>query len=163
LLCGTASENIDAMKAALEAGANVNGSPDQPLVPIVVAAIAGHAGTDTFNFLLEQGADPDMPLTKDMLRPGSRKALAFRGERALHIAARKGNADIVRLLLNEVVPQPQSHRQQRAHPTQDNLRKLAQLCGSGAAAARGGRRSGRDTTRIYPSPRVGRKRAHGLG
>ena len=112
LVSGAANENISEMKAALEAGANVNGSPEQPLVPIVVAAIAGHAGTGAVNFLLKQGADPDMPVTEDIPCPKSDIAMAVRGERALHIAARRGDVKLVRLLL----------RRSRADPnTTDNI------------------------------------------
>ncbi|CAN0491517.1 unnamed protein product [Laminaria digitata] len=84
------------MKAALEDGANVDEHPRLPYAPIVAATIASRA--DMVSFLLEQGADPDRPVTKEVEVPCVIGATTP-GERALHIAARSGNVDIVRLLL----------------------------------------------------------------
>ncbi|CAM9449895.1 unnamed protein product [Laminaria digitata] len=87
---GVFNGRIDVVKAALAAGANVNGTPEQPLAPIATATIANHAGM--VEFLLERGADPDKPVTIDL-------TAATPGERALHIAARGGYVEIARLLL----------------------------------------------------------------
>ncbi|CAN0257689.1 unnamed protein product [Laminaria digitata] len=91
---------LSAVKAGLEAGANVNGAPEQPLPPITAAAIIGSA--DKVKFLLGKGTDPDRPVTLEM--PCLETTLGITapapGERALHIAARSGYVEIVRLLLN---------------------------------------------------------------
>ncbi|CAM9188167.1 unnamed protein product, partial [Laminaria digitata] len=84
-------------KAAIEAGASVNGPSEQPFAPIVIAAMADNAGM--VGFLLGQGADPDRPVTNDVPCPTSDIAAKILGERTLHIAARSGKIEIVRLLL----------------------------------------------------------------
>ncbi|CAM9650834.1 unnamed protein product [Laminaria digitata] len=91
--------NMRRVEAALEAGANVNGYPEQlPYAPMVAAIIANHAGI--VNFLLEQGADPDRRVIKEVACPGlGRAEKTMLGARALHIAASSGKAEIVRLLL----------------------------------------------------------------
>ena len=86
-----------ASKAALEAGANVNGSPEQPMAPITTAAIAGSAYK--VKFFLEQGADPDWPATMKVPCPTPAIGIAAPGERALHIVARGGSVEVVHLLL----------------------------------------------------------------
>lgn len=106
LLQGVSNGNFKAVKAALQAGANVNGPPEQPCPPIAAAAIADQA--TIVNFLLEQGADPDRPVTEELPHPCTKSdmAAAAPGERALHIAARSGNVDIVRLLLERAHADP---------------------------------------------------------
>ena len=48
LLSAVFKGNLSAVKAALEAGANVNGSPGQFLVPIAAAAVVGNANMVKF-------------------------------------------------------------------------------------------------------------------
>ena len=99
LLQGVYRGNFDAVKAALKAGANANGPSELILPPISAAAVANHV--DILNLLLDQGADPDRPVTKEVPCPcpGSAIARAMLGERALHLAARGGRVEVVRLLL----------------------------------------------------------------
>ncbi|CAM9747022.1 unnamed protein product, partial [Laminaria digitata] len=52
-------------------------------------------------FLLERGADPDKSVAIELLCPDTGIATAILGERALHVAARSGYADIVRSLLEQ--------------------------------------------------------------
>ncbi|CAN0024897.1 unnamed protein product, partial [Laminaria digitata] len=98
-LTGVMGGNVNVAKAALKAAADVNGTQGLPCVPIVMATIGNQARM--VNFLLERGADPDMPVTKELPHPSplSEIAAAMAGERALHIAARSGSLEIVRLLL----------------------------------------------------------------
>ncbi|CAN0070648.1 unnamed protein product [Laminaria digitata] len=51
------------------------------------------------NFLLDQGADPNTPVSMEVPWPGSDTIITNLGERALHIATRGGNVEIVRSLL----------------------------------------------------------------
>ncbi|CAN0151274.1 unnamed protein product [Laminaria digitata] len=98
LLFGSVFEGeFSAAKAALQAGANVNGHPDQPFPTIVAATITGHVGM--VELLLEQGADPDRPVVEELPCPDTGIPPALLGERALHIAARSGSVEIVTLLL----------------------------------------------------------------
>ncbi|CAM9172060.1 unnamed protein product [Laminaria digitata] len=83
--------NFDFVKTALETGANVNGSPEQSLPPIAAATMLGNVGM--VDFLLGQGANPDKPVCIDGFS-------CIPGERTLHMAARGGKVEIVRLLLN---------------------------------------------------------------
>ncbi|CAN0476827.1 unnamed protein product, partial [Laminaria digitata] len=89
--------NMRRVKTVLKAGANVDGCPRYACAPIVAATMAGHA--DIVECLLEQGADPDRPVTQKV--PCIRLDLAtiMPGERALHLAAKRGKLGIVRLLL----------------------------------------------------------------
>lgn len=58
LLAGGAYDgDFGAVDAALEAGADVNGHPEQVCTPLVGATFAEHA--DMISFLLEKGADPN--------------------------------------------------------------------------------------------------------
>lgn len=106
LLQGASDGNFDLVKAALQAGASVNGPLTQPCAPIVPATIADHAGI--VELLLEHGADPDRPVTEELPHPcpTSDMAAAAPGERALHIAARNGKVEIVRLLLERARANP---------------------------------------------------------
>ncbi|CAM9713991.1 unnamed protein product [Laminaria digitata] len=107
LLQGVIGGDFDAVKAALEVGANVNGSPEQPLAPITAATISNHVVIA--NFLLEQGADPDRPVSEELPHPIPNVDLIATtepGERALHIAARGGSVEIVRLLLKQARVDP---------------------------------------------------------
>ncbi|CAN0227126.1 unnamed protein product [Laminaria digitata] len=100
LLQGVVDRNFRAVQAALEAGASVNGSPEYPLSPIAAATIANQFAV--VNFLLSQGADPNRPFPVDMPCPAMPEVAAvIPGERALHIAARNGNVEIVSLLLQQ--------------------------------------------------------------
>ncbi|CAN0557470.1 unnamed protein product, partial [Laminaria digitata] len=99
LILGILDGKFDAVKAVLQAGADVNGSSEQ-LVPPIVAAITAD-DVDIVDLLLEQGADPDKSVTIELICPDTGVATAILGERALHVAARSGYADIVRLLLEQ--------------------------------------------------------------
>ncbi|CAM9890291.1 unnamed protein product [Laminaria digitata] len=95
---GAFSGDLGLVKAALAAGANVNGSPEQPFPPIVAAAMADRPGM--VNFLLDQGADAEKPVTQEVPCPTADIInTTIPGERALHVAARSGKVEIVRLLL----------------------------------------------------------------
>lgn len=83
---------LSQVKAALEAGASVSGVPGQHFAPIVLAIYANHA--DIVDFLVEQGVDPDFEIPCPSSEP-----LSLPGERILHMAARTGKVEIVRLLL----------------------------------------------------------------
>ncbi|CAN0471968.1 unnamed protein product, partial [Scytosiphon promiscuus] len=91
--------NMSRAKAALEAGANVDGSRILPCAPILAATIANYVGI--VDLLLQQMADPDKPITEVLPHPcpSPDYAITIPGERALHLAARSGNVEIVRLLL----------------------------------------------------------------
>ena len=99
LLNAVKDGNIERAKAALKAGANVDGSRVLPCAPLLAATIANHVGM--VDLLLRQSADPDTPITEELPHPcpSPDYAVAIPGERALHLAARSGNVEIVRLLL----------------------------------------------------------------
>lgn len=98
LLQGVVNRNFRAVKAALEAGANINGTKEHPLPPITAATIADEFAV--VNFLLAQGADPNRPFPMELPRPPMPEiAIVIPGERALHIAARNGYVEVVSLLL----------------------------------------------------------------
>ncbi|CAN0183390.1 unnamed protein product [Laminaria digitata] len=94
LIRGIYEGNFHVVKTALEAGASVNGTPEQACPPIVAATMADHVGMVVF--LLGEGVDPDTPVFANNPCPTQNVAP---GERALHIAARRGQVEIVRLLL----------------------------------------------------------------
>lgn len=96
-MAGVMDGNFGAVEAALTAGANVNGSSGHAFAPIVAAAVANHARM--VDFLLEQGADPDMPVTEELSCCCSTSPTALPGGRALQLAAKNNFIDIVRLLL----------------------------------------------------------------
>lgn len=92
--------NLAGVKTALEAGESANWSPEASYPPpIAVATFANDEGT--VKVLLEQGADPDIPVTVEIpfLRPRGDYDTSVPGERALHVAARSWKIEIVRLLL----------------------------------------------------------------
>lgn len=93
--------NFDLVKAALRDGADVHGGPDPGVPPILAATIASNAGM--VEFLLGQGADPERPVTAVVPCPTCKvdgvTAKTKPGERALHVAVKIGNVEIVRLLL----------------------------------------------------------------
>ncbi|CAN0066953.1 unnamed protein product [Laminaria digitata] len=88
---------FDAVKAALRAGANLNGRPHLPYAPIVAATIADHAFI--VKFFLDLGADPNRPVVGEVYTMSDGIDATVVGERALHLAARGGLVEIVRLLL----------------------------------------------------------------
>ncbi|CAM9621089.1 unnamed protein product, partial [Laminaria digitata] len=97
-LRGVMGGDFGAVKAALEAGAMVNGPPRLPHSPMMAALLANDA--NMVDFLLEQGADPERPVREEKPFPAWSKAGNTRlGERALHVAARMNNVEMVRLLL----------------------------------------------------------------
>lgn len=91
--------NMRRAKAALEAGAGVDGSRALPCAPILAATIANRV--DMVDFLLQEIADPDRPITEELPHPSLSLdcPIAIPGERALHLASGCGYVDIVRLLL----------------------------------------------------------------
>lgn len=98
LLQGVVNRNFRAVKAALEAGANINGTKEHPLPPITAATIADEFAV--INFLLAQGADPNRPFPMELPRPPMPEiATVIPGERALHITARNGYVEVASLLL----------------------------------------------------------------
>ncbi|CAM9171807.1 unnamed protein product, partial [Laminaria digitata] len=111
LLKGVYDANVDLVKAALEAGASVNGFPQTSL--ITTAAVAGDAGM--VGFLLKRGADPN-GTTKIKLPCAVSGEDAAPGERALHIAARSGNVEVVRLLLKKGRADPNATDYKRRTP-----------------------------------------------
>lgn len=88
--------NYHAAKAAVEAGASPNGPPGAPLPPILAATAGNHVSL--VNYILQQGADPDIPITTGVASPMI-GASSGSGARALHIAAASGYIQIVRSLL----------------------------------------------------------------
>lgn len=75
----------------------MNGHPDQPYAPILVAIIDKRPGV--VNYLLEHGADPNRPVTVDERLPSGVIGTPMLGARALHIAIMVENVEIIRLLL----------------------------------------------------------------
>jgi ankyrin repeat protein len=68
----------------LEAGADVNGEPEEgAFIPLYYAITAPDPNADMVKWLLENGADPNTP----------------RGERPLHLATKENNAAAVKLLV----------------------------------------------------------------
>ncbi|CAM9469500.1 unnamed protein product, partial [Laminaria digitata] len=100
---GVIGGNMRRVHAALAAGASVNGSPELPGVPIMVATTRDNV--DMVNLLILQGADPEIPADHEMSCPNSDFAVR-RGERALHLAAKRGNVDIACLLLKRARANP---------------------------------------------------------
>lgn len=88
--------NKTKVKVALEAGANVDGSHALSCTPIMGATLNNNV--DMVSFLLDHGADPERPSDHYIPSPKPGKILVTPGERALHLAARRGNIDLVDLL-----------------------------------------------------------------
>lgn len=65
LLQGVMNRDFGAMQAAVETGANVNGSPELDCTPMAADTIADHVGM--VDYLLGQAADPDMPIRMQLL------------------------------------------------------------------------------------------------
>ena len=104
LLSAVKDGSMMGVKAALEAGADVDGHPEEPYPPIVAATMADDV--IMVEFLLQRGAHPDMPVSQTVACPGSDMADTIPGERALHIAARSGKVEIVGLLLQRARANP---------------------------------------------------------
>lgn len=94
------------VKSALEAVANVNGPPVQRCSFIVAVAIAGHVGM--IEFLLAQKGRSRQAYRRRVATPTPKFGHDFStpGERALHIAIRHGDIEIVRLLLGPARADP---------------------------------------------------------
>ncbi|CAM9469570.1 unnamed protein product [Laminaria digitata] len=105
LLNGVLAESTTRVEAALEDRANVDGSSALFCTPIMAATLQNSAGM--VSLLLEHGADPDRPsdhFIASQHHPG--KTLVTPGERALHLAARRGDIYIVPLLLKHARADP---------------------------------------------------------
>lgn len=96
---GASIGNYDMVQDAVGAGANVNGSPELPVPPIVAAVLADRA--NIINVLLDQGADVEKPVVVEEVAYPNHDIICtiIPGERVLHVAARNGKVEIVRLLL----------------------------------------------------------------
>lgn len=88
--------NMRKVKASLAAGANVNGSTEKPYTPVMAATFAGNA--NMVSFFIDQGADLDRSADHNLPCPSTDRGV-MPGERALHIAAKRGNVEIVRMLM----------------------------------------------------------------
>ncbi|CAM9901261.1 unnamed protein product, partial [Laminaria digitata] len=86
-------------RAALQAGANVNGRPGEKSAPIVLATVADQPAM--IMYLIGRGADPDGPIFEYLAHPHPTEDNSFGlpGERALHMAAKSGKVELVSLLL----------------------------------------------------------------
>ena len=69
LFDGACSGNMARVQAALAAGASVDGSPELPFAPVVVAAAKDETGV--VKFLIEQGSDPKKPARSRLQCPSS--------------------------------------------------------------------------------------------
>ena len=99
LLEGVLNGNMKEARAALADGANVNGSPRLPIPPISAAAAMNEVGM--VKLMIEHGADPNCPANRDMVSPSTDIGVNIcEGDRPLHVAAKLGRLEIVRLLLN---------------------------------------------------------------
>ncbi|CAM9449823.1 unnamed protein product [Laminaria digitata] len=114
--------NVSVVEVALRGGAHVDGSPEQPCAPIVAATMASH--TRMVNCLLAHGADPDRPVTmaQPFRSPDCYNTFIYPGERALHIAANRGNVEIVRLLLKRSRADPNAINNDGGTPLMANCR-----------------------------------------
>ena len=81
----------------------MNGSPELPCTPIIAATIIDAAGI--VMLLIKKGADADGFVNREVVCPSSGYAI-LPGERSLHIAAVRGNVEIVRLLLERARANP---------------------------------------------------------
>lgn len=164
-LCGSVFDgDFDAVKAALEAGANVNGHPDQPF-PTIVGATMRHDAV-VVELLLEPGEDPDRPVVEETPCPETGISAALLGERALHLAGRGGSVEIVRLLVERSRDDPNATDRRGCTPLSAACECQLSVClrGSGAVAAGCGRRPGLGRNkRVQCSARRGPQGPHGLG
>ena len=92
--------------AALAAGANVNGRPGEKSAPIVLATAVDRPAM--ILFLVRHGADPDGRIFEPLQHPHPTEdmSVGMPGERALHVAAKSGNVELVRLLLKQARADP---------------------------------------------------------
>lgn len=97
LLQAVFNRSFDAVMAALQAGASVNGSPEEHWPPIAAATMANEVSM--VEYFLRRGADPNRPVKIEPPCPRWHAAVAVPGERDLHIAVGNGYNEIVRLLL----------------------------------------------------------------
>lgn len=104
LLDAVQNSNMRRVKAALAAGANVNGSLALSSTPIMAATLNNDVGM--VSLLLDHGANPDRPSDHFIKSPKPGKILVTPGERALHLAARRGNIELVNLLQNRARADP---------------------------------------------------------
>ncbi|CAM9355139.1 unnamed protein product [Laminaria digitata] len=104
LLQGAMHGSMRRVKAALAAGANVNGSPRLACTPLAAAASVNEV--QMVDFLIKQGADPDRAATGDLRCPGDMYIVP--GDQALHPAAIRGLLEIVLLLLEQGHADPNS-------------------------------------------------------
>ncbi|CAM9366004.1 unnamed protein product [Laminaria digitata] len=98
LLEGVLNGNMRGAKAALADGANVNGSPRLLIPPISAAAAMNEVGM--VKLMIKHGADPDRQANRDVASPSTDIGVKIcEGDRPLHVAAKLGRLEIVRLLL----------------------------------------------------------------
>lgn len=99
MLEGVLNGDMKVARAALKDGANVNGSPRMPIPPLSAAAAMNEV--DMVKLMIENKADPDCPANRDVASPSTDIAVNIcKGDRPLHVAAKLGRLEIVRLLLH---------------------------------------------------------------
>ena len=103
LFDGVTNGHMGRVKTALAAGANANGSPEQPCTPIMAAT--GRDDVDMINILIEHGGDADRPAVRELPCTGLNVTI-MPGERALHIAVVRGNTNTIRFLLKRAHADP---------------------------------------------------------
>lgn len=99
LLEGVLNGDMKVAKDALKDGANVNGNPRLPIPPLSAAAAMNEVGM--VKLMIERKADPDCPANRDVASPSTDIAVNIcEGDRPLHVAAKLGRLEVVRLLLH---------------------------------------------------------------
>ncbi|CAM9180184.1 unnamed protein product, partial [Laminaria digitata] len=93
---GAAKRDMGRVKLALAAGANANGPRELPYAPIM-SAVAWN-DVDMVKLFIEHGADPNKAADHDLHCPSMDDGI-MPEERALHLAAKTGNVETVRLLV----------------------------------------------------------------
>ncbi|CAM9469429.1 unnamed protein product [Laminaria digitata] len=113
LMSNVTCGNMRGVQAAVAAGADLNGHPDLPCPPVMAAIIWD--SVSMAKFLLELGADPNKPAENRVPFPDT-DVVVMPGERALHMAAKRGNVEIVRFLLGRAGTDPNAADQTGGTP-----------------------------------------------